>query len=137
MHRLSITVTIYFKRISYSISKNWKFGKFVMFQPTFLKRYSIKNSDPSKSETLKNLTPRTRRKKINRLQDQLQRLALERSFDPKTVFFNSDINSGTFVLIWKESWSWASCAYVPGSYRVRISEFGSYTTITGFRSYVI
>ena len=72
-----------------------------MFQPTFLKRYSLKNSDPPKSETLKNLTPRTRRKKINRLQDQLQRLALERSFDPKTVFFNSDINSGTFTLILK------------------------------------
>ena len=99
MHRLSITVTIYLKRISYSISKNLKFSQFFMFQPTFLKRYSLKNSDPSKSETLKNLTPRTRRKKINRLQDQLQRLALERSFDPKTVFFNSDINSGTFILI--------------------------------------
>ena len=70
-----------------------------MFQPTFLKRYSLKNSDQLKSETLKNLTPRTRRKKINRLQDQLQRLALERSFDPKTVFFNSDFNSGMFTFM--------------------------------------
>ena len=73
--------------------KNQRF--FAMFQPTFLKRYSLKNSDPPKSETLKNLTPRTRRKKINRLQDQLQRLALERSFDPRTVLFHSDVNSGT------------------------------------------
>ena len=97
MHRLSKTVTIYFKRISYQLSKSCNFWHFAMFQPTFLKRYSLKNSDPPKSETLKNLTPRTRRKKINRLQDQLQRLALERSFDPKTVFFNSDINSGTFT----------------------------------------
>ena len=61
-----------------------------MFQPTFLKRYSLSLNEPSKSETLKSLTPKTRRKKIHKL----QRLALERSFDPKSSFFTSDVNSG-------------------------------------------